>query len=112
MNQLLLGGIAVGCFAVGLFFLRYWRSSRDRFFLFLMLSFWIEALNRVDMAVNHSWNEESPVHYVVRLVSYGLILMAIWDKNRRRDRCGVSPNPIPSARITKSFAQRSRIIGR
>ena len=86
MNQLLLGGIAVSCFAVGLFFLRYWRSSRDRFFLFLMLSFWIEALNRVHMAVGQSSNEDLPIHYVVRLVSYGLILIAILDKNRRRDR--------------------------
>ena len=86
MNQLLLGGIAVGCLAVGLFFLRYWRSSGDRFFMFFMLSFWIEALNRVHLAVNTAWTEESSVHYVVRLVSYGLIVVAIWDKNRRRDR--------------------------
>ena len=48
-----------------------------------MLAFWIEAANRVDMALTSSWNEDdSPVHYLVRLVSYGLILIAIWDKNR------------------------------
>lgn len=83
MNQVLLGGIAVGSFVAGLFFLRYWRSTRDRFFLFFMLAFWIEALNRFDMAITQSWNEDdSPVHYLVRLVSYGLILVAIWDKNR------------------------------
>ena len=50
----LLGGIAAGCFVVGLGFLRYWRSTRDRFFLFFMLSFWIEAANRVHMAVTAS----------------------------------------------------------
>lgn len=83
LNQFLLGGIAVGSFAVGLFFLRYWRSSGDRFFLFLMLSFWIEAANRTDMAITRTWNEDTPVHYVIRLVSYGLILVAIWDKNRK-----------------------------
>jgi hypothetical protein len=83
VNHFLLGGIAVASFAVGLFFLRYWRSSGDRFFLFLMLSFWIEAANRVDMSVTSSWNEDLPVHYMVRLVSYGLILFAIWDKNRK-----------------------------
>jgi hypothetical protein len=86
MNQFLLGGIAVACFAVGLFFLRYWRSSGDRFFLFLMASFWMEAGNRIDMAVTRSWNEDSPVHYLVRLVSYALILIAILDKNRARGR--------------------------
>ena len=34
MNHMLLGGIAVGSFIAGLFFLRYWRITRDRFFLF------------------------------------------------------------------------------
>ena len=84
MNQFLLGGIAIGSFVVGLFFLRFWRSSGDRFFLFLMLSFWIEAANRIDMALTRSWNEDSPIHYSIRLLSYGLILVAIWDKNRPR----------------------------
>lgn len=78
----MLGAIAAGCFVVGLCFLRYWRSTRDRLFLFFMLSFWIEAGNRVHMALTASWNENEPVHYFVRLVAYALILIAIWDKNR------------------------------
>ena len=82
MNEFLLGAIAAACFVVGLFFLRYWQSSRDRFFLFLMVSFWMEAANRVHMAFADAWHETSPIHYAVRLVSYGLILVAIWDKNR------------------------------
>lgn len=84
VNEFLLGGVAVGCAVVALFFLRYWRSSGDRFFLFLMLSFLIEAGNRVVMALRGSWSEDLPIHYLVRLVSYGLILVAIWDKNRPR----------------------------
>ena len=83
LNHTLLGGIAIGSFFAGLFFLRYWLSTRDRFFLFFMLAFWIEAVNRFDMALTDAWNEDdSPVHYLVRLVTYGLILLAIWDKNR------------------------------
>jgi hypothetical protein len=84
MNQLLLGGIAVASFAIGAFFLRYWRSSGDSFFLFLMLSFWLEAGNRIHMGITSAWNEDRPVHYLVRLVSYGLILVAVWRKNRGR----------------------------
>ncbi|MCW5659767.1 MAG: hypothetical protein KIT60_18880 [Burkholderiaceae bacterium] len=84
MNEALLGAIAMASFAVGLFFLRYWLASRDRFFLFLMLSFWIEAATRVYMAAGHSWSEDEPTQYLVRLLSYGLILAAIWDKNRPR----------------------------
>jgi hypothetical protein len=50
-----------------------------------MLAFWIEAGNRVAMALAGTLNEdESPVHYLVRLASYLLILVAIWDKNRPR----------------------------
>lgn len=84
LNQMLLGGIAVGSFVAGLFFLRYWRSTHDRFFLFFTLSFWIEAANRVDMGLSGSWNESTPIHYSVRVLSYGLIILAIWDKNRPR----------------------------
>jgi hypothetical protein len=78
----LLGATAAGCFVAGLGFLRYWHSTRDRFFLFFMLSFWIEAANRVHMAWTGSWNETEPVHYLVRLLAYTLIVGAIWDKNR------------------------------
>ena len=86
LNEFLLGAIAMGCLVVGLFFFRYWRSSGDRFFLFLMLSFWIEAANRLDLALSHAWSESAPNNYLVRLISYGLILVAIWDKNRPRGR--------------------------
>ena len=82
LNTLMLGGIAVGSFVAGLFFLRYWLSSGDRFFLYFMLSFWIEAGNRVDMGLSDRLDEVTPVHYSVRLLAYALILLAIWDKNR------------------------------
>ena len=82
MNHLLLGAISVACLAIGAFFLRYWRGSGDRFFMFLMLSFWIEAGNRVHMGVTAAWNEDRPINYLIRLVSYGLILIAVWHKNR------------------------------
>lgn len=84
MNEAILGGISVACLAAGLFFLRYWRSTRDIFFVFFVLSFWIQAANHAAMALTHSWNEDSPGQYLVQLLSYGLILLAIWNKNRQR----------------------------
>ena len=86
INYLLIGGIAVLSFVAGLFFLRFWRSTGDRFFLFFVASFWIEAGNRVHMGLMASWSEDSPTHFGVRLLSYGLILLAIWDKNRPRGK--------------------------
>jgi len=81
-NELMLGGIAVASLAAGMFFYRYWRSSRDRFFLFFAISFWAEAANRLHMGLTASWNEARPLHYIIRLLCFGLILLAIWDKNR------------------------------
>lgn len=82
VNPLLLGAIAALCFVAGLFFLRYWRSTRDRFFLFLMSAFWIEGVNRLHIGWTGSWSEDGPTHYIVRLLAYGLIVLAILDKNR------------------------------
>lgn len=82
-SMLLLGAIAMGCFVAGLVFLRYWRDSRDRFFLLFALSFFVEAFSRVLLAISARPNEGSPWLYGIRLLAYGLILWAIWEKNRR-----------------------------
>jgi len=83
MNQMLMGAIACGLLIAGLFFFRFWRSSRDTFFLFFALSFWIEAANRVALAVSVA-SELEPVFYLVRVVAYGLIVVAILQKNRKK----------------------------
>ncbi len=81
MNDLLLGVIAMASFAAGLFFLRFWRSSRDRFFLFFALAFWIEAVNRLMLSILHPLSEEIPIFYFVRFLAFGLILYAVIEKN-------------------------------
>ena len=84
MNEILIGGIATASFIAGLFFLRYWRASRDRFFLLFACSFWLEGAHRI---VIYQWvgtDEASPFYYLIRLVAYSLIIVAIIDKNRRR----------------------------
>jgi hypothetical protein len=82
MNYLLLGAIALGTATIGLFFLRFWRDGRDRFFLLFGLSFLLEAANRVGLAMSDHPNEGSPWNYLVRLAAYLLIIAAVWDKNR------------------------------
>lgn len=85
MNDMLLGAIAMASMLVGLFFLRFWRSTRDRFFLFFALSFSIDGLNRILLAPESPSTDDATAFYLVRLLSYLLILYAIWDKNRPRD---------------------------
>jgi hypothetical protein len=84
MQQMLIGAIAAGWLVAGLFFFRFWRHTRDRFFLWFALSFWIEAVNRVALGLLVGATEDNPLVYLFRLVAYGLILLAIWQKNRPR----------------------------
>jgi hypothetical protein len=80
MNNVLIGAIAMGSMVIALFFLRFWRNTRDRLFLYFALSFGIEAVHRLYSAVSND-GEDSPLHYLVRLVAYGLIIWAILEKN-------------------------------
>lgn len=81
LGDVISGAIAALSLVAALFFLRFWRSSRDKFFLWFAISFGIEGLNRMAMAITRQANEDTPVHYVVRLVSYLVILYAIVEKN-------------------------------
>jgi len=86
MTQFLLGAIAMGSAVAALLFLRYWRRTRDRLFLYFSASFLLEAVNRALFAWNGAHSEEATLYYLVRLLAYGLILWAIVEKNLRRQR--------------------------
>lgn len=86
MNDILTGAIATASLVIALFFLRFWRNTHDRFFLYFSLSFAIEGVHRLYSAVHDSGGEDSPMHYVIRLVAYGLILWAILEKNLPRGK--------------------------
>jgi hypothetical protein len=93
MDHFLSGAVAAASVAVGIFFLKFWRHTRDRFFLYFAWSFWIEAMNRMALAVIQESSEASPATYGVRLVSYALIIWAIWEKNRPGDPTRLPPAP-------------------
>ncbi len=84
MNQMLMGAIAVASLIVSLFFFRFWRQTGDKFFVYFALSFLIEAGNRVALGLMLATNEDGVEFYSVRILAYGLILLAIWQKNRPR----------------------------
>lgn len=82
MEQVIMGAIAAGSAFAGLFFFRFWWHTRDRFFLYFAGSFWLEAANRVALALVEHADEQEPLFYLIRLIAYGLILAAIWQKNQ------------------------------
>jgi hypothetical protein len=84
VSDILIGAIAMGNVIAALFFLRFWRSSRDRFFLYFALSFGIEGLSRLHFGLAGAVREDVPIYYMIRVVSYGLILWAILEKNLPR----------------------------
>ena len=86
IETFLLGVIASSSAIAGLFFLRFWRDTRDPFFLSFAASFLIEALNRVALLFVPRPNEGSPRIYLIRLFASLLILTAIIRKNYGRGR--------------------------
>jgi len=86
MNDILTGAIAMASLLIALFFLRFWRDSGDRFFLYFALSFLIEGVHRLVSNFLLATHEDTPLHYLVRLLAYGLILLAILEKNWPRSK--------------------------
>jgi peptidoglycan/LPS O-acetylase OafA/YrhL len=82
MIQFLNGVAAAGSLAVGLFFLRLWRETRDRFFALFGVAFWMLALNGIVLLWAVPADEHRHYFYLIRLLAFLLIIAAIVDKNR------------------------------
>lgn len=84
IESFLLGIIVTASLTAGMFFLKFWRTTRDPLFLAFALAFTIEGLNRTAILFLERPSEGSPSIYIVRLLAFLLILAAIVWKNRRR----------------------------
>jgi uncharacterized membrane protein HdeD (DUF308 family) len=85
LNLLLLGAIAMAYLVAALFFLRSWKRTGDRFFLFFAIAFSIEGLNRLALGLSSDPNEGRVLFYFVRFLSFLMILVAILLKNLGKD---------------------------
>lgn len=83
MRTFLWGALAATSGVAGLFFLRFWRTTQDRFFLMFALAFAVFALHWTGLAVLNISDESRHYLYMVRLLAFLLILAAILEKNRR-----------------------------
>ncbi len=86
LNLVLLGALTMSAWVAGLFFLRFWHASRDRFFISLAISFWLLALNWLALALVPSVRETEHEVFLLRLLAFGLIIVGVIDKNRRSRR--------------------------
>lgn len=87
-TPLISGAAAMAWLACAMFFLRFWKQSRDRLFGFFALTFTLLAGNAVAAGLLDLDDERRHYIYVVRLFAFLLILYAIWDKNRAGRRSG------------------------
>jgi hypothetical protein len=77
------GAITMGYAVGGLFFLRFWRETRDRLFAAFAASFWLLGLQRLVLATLSEPRAETITRlYLVRLAAFLILLVAIIDKNR------------------------------
>jgi uncharacterized membrane protein HdeD (DUF308 family) len=80
----LLGVIVTCSFVAAGFFARFWHATRDLLFMGFAAAFFLEGLNRIAFLFLDKPNAGDEAIYVVRLVSYLVILAAIANKNRTK----------------------------
>lgn len=86
MKQFLWGLLTMEAAVAALFFIRYWRSSGDRLFLYFALGFIAMALNWIGLSSVDPAFELPHFVYLFRLLAFLLIIIGIIDKNRRTGR--------------------------
>jgi hypothetical protein len=88
-----LSGIGMATFVTsGIFFIKFWKAARDRFFLFFAIACFLIASERVGLLLvdgAETWtptpqSEAGSWVYLLRFLGYLMIVIAIIDKNRRR----------------------------
>ena len=85
LYDFLSGAVSFGFFVCGLFFLRFWRRTRDGLFLAFALAFGLLGVGQTILALANIPTEERGSLFLIRLAAFALILFAILRKNRSAD---------------------------
>lgn len=85
VDYFLLGFIAACSVVAGLFFLRFYRSTRDPLFLAFLVFFVVEGCTNAAILELDRPNIGTPIIFLVRLLSVLVVLGAILWKNLARD---------------------------
>ena len=83
MMGLVSGMLVAGYLVAALFFARFWMQSRDRLFILFAAAFGLLAIQRLALTISNAPLEDQTLFYVLRLVAFAVIALAIIDKNRR-----------------------------
>jgi hypothetical protein len=89
-TQFIAGALVLAYWAIGYFFFRFWRKTRDRLFRTFAWAFWVLAVERIILLFVDPKHEFQPYVYLVRMAAFLLIIWGIIEKNRLADRNGGS----------------------
>jgi hypothetical protein len=81
MHDFMFGAITMGYLLAGLFFLKFWKRSRDLLFAIFALAFWLLAINETIVTIIAVPREEESWLYLLRLAAFTLLAIAIIQKN-------------------------------
>ena len=78
------GAMMTACYVISLFFLKFWRRTKDSVFAYFSLSFALLGVERLILGFFVFPSESQPFVYFIRLFAFILIGVAILDKNRSK----------------------------
>jgi hypothetical protein len=81
VNAFLAGMVTLGFLASGLFFVKFWRRSRDLLFVAFAAAFWLMALNQALVVLVPETDSAKSWFYLLRVAAFVLIAVAIVYKN-------------------------------
>ena len=84
LYDFLSGAVALGFLVCALFFLRFWRRTREGLFLAFACAFVLLGLGQTVLALGNIPTEERGSVYLIRLLAFLLILAGIYRTNRQR----------------------------
>jgi len=76
------GAVTMAYAVASLFFLRFWRRTRDRLFLAFAAAFLLLVLNTVLLTISNVPIENRAIYYLLRLLAFLIIIGAVIQKSR------------------------------
>ena len=83
LNQFMYGAVMMASLVSGIFFLKFWKKTGDRFFAMFSAAFFLFALERWFFVFVKAQSEASSFIFIFRLIAFSIIILAVVDKNRR-----------------------------
>jgi hypothetical protein len=81
MIEFLAGALTMAFVIAGIYFLRFWRTTKDRLFLNFAFAFMLLALNQIVTASFGVSDERIYYAYILGILGFTMILLVIVDKN-------------------------------